>query len=154
MSHADIDDASASALAKATEKAGLRRYLWLYFFVVPLAAVSASTVAIVIAALQGLEGHEEAGKLFALIVMVGLKFVAAIAVSYLIAVGLALISVFVISLFRSGRKPSRRTLFQDQLMIMAALAYGAIILVYSIHKFIWSDIKLGWEILAIIAGGL
>lgn len=152
MSHADIDDASASTLADATEKAGLRRYLWLYFFVVPLAAVSASTVAIIIAALQGLEGHEHASRLFALIVMVGLKFVAAIAVSYLIAVGLALFSVFFISYIRSGRAPSRKSFFQDQLLIVTSLIYGGTILAYSTYKYIWSDIRNGWEILAKIAG--
>lgn len=73
MALEEIDEATAKIVAEATERLGLRRYLWLYFFVVPLAAFSASTVAGVIAALQGLESHPKAAQLYAFTVIVGLK---------------------------------------------------------------------------------
>ncbi|MET0438283.1 MAG: hypothetical protein ABW043_12405 [Devosia sp.] len=84
----------AETTAEAVKGLGLKKYLWLYFFVVPLAAVTASSVAIGIAALDGLAAHPSAMKLYAMVVLASAKLVAVLGAGYGIGLVLALVTLF------------------------------------------------------------
>jgi hypothetical protein len=58
---------------------------WLYFIVVPIAAISTASLAIIITALEGLKGHSLGPELFAKTAIAGLALIASIAAGYLLA---------------------------------------------------------------------
>ena len=149
------DEVPADSLATATQATGLRRYLWLYFFVVPVAAFSASTVAIVIAALQGLEGHPDSYRLYALTVIIGLKLIAGTSGAYLLSVflGVYSVAIFSRSLNREmERKPDNKYIlakytWRNQMMIGTSLIYGIFGMVFFVYLYVYSDIIEAWDLI-------
>lgn len=99
---ADVTDENL-AEAATNGKSGLRKFLWLYFILLPVTAISASTLAILITALQGLEKHKLATILYGETIVAALIILAGIAISYLIATGAAIITMPVVVWIRNRR---------------------------------------------------
>jgi len=149
----------------------LRRFYWVYFFIVPLTAISASTVAIVIAALNGLANTEQTTRLFAIITIIGLKLLVSIGIACGIAILLTLAGIGFYRLGQNMRviidppKPGpkedqmdeRRQMLEmfggaDRAMAMAGIIYALGTLWVFVDRWIMIDILEGWKILRSMAG--
>lgn len=161
-------------LPEIVKQSGLKRYVWLYFLIVPLAASTASAVAIVIAALQGLSAHETSSRMYALVVIVGFKAIAIIGGAYLIGLIMALGSAFLISTrreraeheLRHGRMsdPEYRAMWGRhisyqlyrserlvQLTLVGAVFYSGLLLITGGYYYLWEDVVILWDLLDEIA---
>lgn len=94
----------AESAAEAVKGLGLRKYLWLYFFVVPLAAATASIVAIGVAALQGLSDHPSSASIYAGIVIAAAKSIVVVGAGYGTGLLLALLTTYARGLSKKVEK--------------------------------------------------
>jgi hypothetical protein len=180
----------AESVSDLAKQSGLKNYLWLYFLIVPLAASTASAVALVIAALQGLAGHELASQIYARTLLIGFKAIGIIAAAYITGLLLALGSVFIISrrvfTLQERETRSRAELAhyrkthpktnevpgdlgeyqfmmnyaiqqhgkRQQLLVVAAVSYSAILLVVAFSWLLTSDVSELWHLVNMVAQGL
>lgn len=103
----------ADTMADLAKKSGLKNYLWLYFLIVPLAASTASAIAIIIAALQGLSQHELAAQIYAKTLIIGFKTIGSISAAYITGLLLALASIAVHGIAKSSLTDRRARISRE-----------------------------------------
>lgn len=170
----DDELATAETVKELAKASGLRRYIWIYFLLVPLAASTASAVAIIIAALQGLSTHELASRIYAMTLMVGFKAIAIIGCAYLVGLLFALATAWFIRTrteyiqrrtrhLRKENAIETETLEMERLhfierqnrlasiLIPGAVLYSAAILLIGAYFYLWQDVSHVWELVSNVA---
>lgn len=170
----DEELATAETVKELAKASGLRRYIWIYFLLVPLAASTASAVAIIIAALQGLSTHELASRIYAMTLLLGFKAIAIIACAYLVGLLFAIATAWLIRTraehverrTRDLRKENvleLETLEMERLhfaerqnrlasiLLPGAVLYSAAILFIGASFYLWQDIMQVWELVSHVA---
>lgn len=79
----DEDIALGEASAVAANKLNLRQYFWLYLIIVPLAAVSGSTVVVLVTALTEISSAGDMRPLFAKIILICIKIILGLGGAYI-----------------------------------------------------------------------
>jgi|GEM_PF-4064606 len=152
----------------AAQKLNLRQYFWLYLIVVPLAAVSGSTVVVLVTALTEISSAGDMRPLFAKIILICCKIILGLGGAYIFS----LIGSFgTVALMRSMRSELRKAVARayvwcrklnvkprkfkfikaignpslNNSLVFTSVFYAGIIMFIYINKYVLDDFIAVWE---------